>query len=111
MVIHLGSNDYGHGGPWSNTTSGHAALGPGARSFVEQLVALMLNATRSYRSPNITFFLPTGPMVNDTMAATLTAVQQGRASLSLSLSLSLSVCVCVCLCLCVSVSVCVYSRY
>ena len=38
----------------------------------------MLNATRSYHSPNITFFLPTGPMVNATMAATLTAVQKGR---------------------------------
>jgi hypothetical protein len=81
MVIHLGSNDYGHGGNWSsdNSSSAPATLGPGAQSFVRQLVALMLNATLSYRSKNITFFLPTGPMVNATMDATLAAVQQGRA--------------------------------
>lgn len=82
IVIHLGSNDFGHGGNWSSSTSnasGQAALGPGAESFVRQLVALMLNATLSYRSSNITFFLPTGPMVNSTMAATLAAVKQGRA--------------------------------
>eukprot|EP01043_Picozoa_sp_COSAG02_P025908 COSAG02_NODE_1474_length_12424_cov_6.185639_4_plen_389_part_00 len=78
MVIHLGSNDYGHGGNWSSSASGHAALGPGAQSFIRQLVALMLNATLSYQSPNMTFFLPTGPMVNGSMAATLAAVQKGR---------------------------------
>jgi hypothetical protein len=81
MIIHLGSNDYGHGGNWSSgnvSTSGHDVLGPGAQSFVRQLVALMLNATLSYKSPNITFFLPTGPMVNATMAATVAAVQESR---------------------------------
>jgi len=39
----------------------------------------MKNATESYKSPNITFFLPTGPMVNGTMDATLKAVEEGRA--------------------------------
>ena len=38
----------------------------------------MVNASESYQAPNLTFFLPTGPMVNTTMDATLLAVEEGR---------------------------------
>lgn len=70
MVIHLGSDDWREIGP--NTT------GPKADSFTNQTVAFMLNATRLYKRANLTFFLPTGPMVNQTMGATQRAIAAAR---------------------------------
>jgi hypothetical protein len=68
VVINLGTTDFGNG----TMPDGFSA------NFTREYVAFLVNITRWYERPDITFFLANGPVTTDYLSATLAGVADAQ---------------------------------